>query len=125
MTNVYVVWGPTAAWGDGNGPLYYASTFKDAASYVRDERRITIEHAFQIVDTDDDGLTVSFSDREAMDRLEGRALYDVASKLVGWPMNVTPYWINCEDRATLLQATGFDGDASDDDAVFDFLNSEG
>ncbi len=33
---VYVVWGPDARWGDGFGPLCYASSEEEAEDVIRD-----------------------------------------------------------------------------------------
>lgn len=125
-STIYVVWGPTAAWADGSGPLFYTDSFKDAASYVRAERKLTIDHAAEIV-SDDIWAAESYNVESAvaLNATEGygRAAYDAATQIVGWPSNQTPYWVVCEDRDTLLQATGYDGDVSDDDAVFEYLNA--
>ena len=64
MTDVYVVWGPTAEWGDGSGPLFYTLTRESAESYIEDEKRTTVDHAAQVSDSfaaaDSEGLEADY-----------------------------------------------------------------
>ena len=113
---IYTVWGPTAEWGDGSGPLYYSDSLKACGYYVRDERRTTIDHATQIdkafASADSEGITRD---------------YRTACDIVGWPMNIVDYSLDCDSAEDVARRSGFDGSIFDADGTlsedfFDFLN---
>lgn len=112
-TRIYIVWGPTAEWGDGSGPLFYTDSLKSAGSYIREERRMTIDHAAQIdetfADADSEGVTRD---------------YAAARLIVGWPDSQTSYWVECESIGTLWPRTGYGEPRPDnDDDIWEGLNS--
>lgn len=43
---VYVVWGPTAEWADGSGPLGWFVSREDAEQYIEDEKAFLKDEGF-------------------------------------------------------------------------------
>lgn len=46
---VYVVWGPTAEWSDGSGPLAYFAYRESAEQFIEDERKFLEEEGLDQV----------------------------------------------------------------------------
>lgn len=107
---IYVVWGPTAEWADGSGPLAYCDTFKGAASYIREERKTTMDYAYEIAQP------------STIPNTDGRKFYDWAAQVAGWPTNMVDYWVECEEEDTLKATSGWDGPTDDREAFLEFLN---
>lgn len=111
-TRIYVVWGPTAEWGDGSGPLFYTDSFKSAASYVRDERKRTIDLAAQFDDTfasaEPKGITRDYAE---------------ACELVGWPDSQVSYWVECVTLGELWDSAWYGDDMPMPDSLDDVLES--
>lgn len=111
MSTIYVVWGPTAEWGDGSGPLAYFLAREDAEGYIADERRDAIDRAAEIP-----------ADywRETPD--ENADDYDRACAILGWPLTVVDFGIEETNVDQVLSDAGFDGNPDDETEVLDYLN---
>ena len=111
MSEIFVVWGPTAEWGDGSGPLAYFLERETAESYIADERREAIDRADEI--PEDYWRETPDADADA---------YGRACSILGWPLTVADYGIETANLDAVLSDSDYRGDSEDADAVLEFLN---
>ena len=104
LSKLYVVWGPTAEWADGSGPLFYTNDARSARDYIRSEMETTLDYVA-------DGST------QRVDT------YATARILAGWPYDQVDYSIQVykgEELARLLAHN--DLTSADTETILEALN---
>lgn len=123
MKHIWVVYGPTAEWADGSGPLAYFATRADAEAYVRWEKNEAIEMARQVLL--DGGPVPLGADLMRIARLRQRARrgegisYRGACEALGWPWTVADWRIEKAWWWRLVPP----GEASSREEALEYLNA--
>jgi len=118
-TTIYAVWGPTAEWGDGNGPLGYFCERSGAESFIEDEKRALVDMAYQIPEDERKHNPTAEEEKRFDASLEDT--YEWARNENGWPYDFTGYWIEENPLAYYVQMND-DMPADSEDALMEYLN---
>lgn len=117
-TTIYAVWGPTAEWGDGSGPLGYFLDKASAEGYIADEKAMYVDMAYQLPEEyrREEGIS------DPPDSDDAETLYEWSTKVNGWPSNIVGFWVEENPLVYYAKINGNDLPLGSEDELMEFLN---